>query len=636
MSKNLSQKVYPKCLLTWFAPVAASGGITGAIAGYVLTNNEKTGAGLWPAAAAGAVAAVFFWQLLAWMLAWAGGSGIREAGRRSAGAVASVCILPVLYLPLLLVGFPRGAEPWPDFLPVPEPLSPAWQFLLVMAASGGLVLSMLAWAFPVLRRGPINWLGRHPGVTLTMLMIASAATMSVMEIVRTRYLHGFANTAMFTDALRNIDSAQGPLYSSMFQASGASLLGVHSSFIWYLVFPLFRLWPSPDWLLILANVALGLAAIPVYLLSRRFFGPGVSLLFAAALLLNRLVLAQPGAGEMSEERFVPLLFLTAFYFWQAKRFGPFALFAILMLTIREDMGIVLAILGIISLVGRRSLIWWLLAIALGAAWFAVMTGWLIPAMNPSGVATRPLVIYGSFGDSTSEIIANMVFKPWLAFGAAFSGFLHKITVYHIFLSSGLGLPLFSGLVFLALPAVAESLLTQSAYPEHINMPTVAATVFPAFIAGAAFVERAVRRKWRVEVAAGLVLVPLFSSVMMTATWFSPDRFTPRDNYITAQRIMDRLPPGASVVLPIYLVVRAEPTQQPASYYQVPYEIDETGSLYVEQDYVLLDMKTLPRYKRYYDGFLALRDAMASSPDFRLVEQVDDLYLYQRQTAEPLR
>lgn len=628
MNKNLS--------LGLFAPVASAGAITGVIAGYALSNYQESGAGLWPAAAAGALAAVFIWQLCSRLLAGSGDAEIGEAGRRTAWAVAAVCILPILYLPLLLAGFPRGADPWPGATSLPEPLSPSWQMILVLAASAGLVLALLAWAFPALRRGPIDWLRRHPGVTIAMIIVVSVSAMCVMDIVRTHYLWGFANTAMFTDALRNINSAEGPLYSSMFQAAGASMLGVHSSFIWYLVYPLFLLWPSPDWLLILANVALGLAAIPVYLLSRRFFGAGVSLLLVMVLLLNRLVIAQAGAGEMSEERFFPLLFLSMFYFWYSRRFIPFALFAVLTLTVREDMGMVLAVLGIAALVGRRSLMWWLPALVLGMGWFALMTGWLIPAMNPAGAATRPLIIYGAFGDSVPGIAANLLFKPWLAWKAIFSGFMHRITAYHIFLSAGLGLPLFSGFVVLALPALAESLLTQSAYPEHLNMTTLAAAVFPAFITGAAFVEKKLRRRWRVEVAAGLVLISLFSSVMLTATWFSPDRFTPRENYDTAMGIMRRLPDDASVILPIYLVVMAEPGQRPYSYYQAPYEIDETGGLYVEQDYVLLDMKTLPTYKRYFDGFVALRETMESSPDFILVEQSDDLFLYQRRTAKPLR
>jgi uncharacterized membrane protein len=93
-------------------------------------------------------------------------------------------------------------------------------------------------------------------------------------------------------------------------------------FIWFIIYPLFVIWPSYQWLLIISDIALVLTAIPIYMLSRRFLKPGVSLLIVLVFLLNRLLVVQPGIGDLSEERFLPVLFVTAFYFWQTKRFLP--------------------------------------------------------------------------------------------------------------------------------------------------------------------------------------------------------------------------------------------------------------------------------------------------------------------------
>ncbi|MDO8736512.1 MAG: DUF2079 domain-containing protein [Thermoleophilia bacterium] len=556
-----------------------------------------------------------------------------EARNLAAWPFAFFAALPLLFAPFIYYRGKRVAH-----LPDSNLLNPNWQIYIVLAASAGLVFSMLAFRFVRLRKGPINAAGKHPAVTLTFIIGVWLVLACTMDILKTHYLHEAGdNIPIFADALNHAFSEDGTLYSKLLQANGSSLLGIHASFIWYLVYPLYIVWPRYEWLLTISNLALALAAIPLYLITKQYLGRGAGLLITLVYLFNRTIFSQPGIADITEERFLPVLLLTAFYFWTRKKFWPFLGFACLALTVREDMGIVLALLGVYSLIARRDWKWWLAPIVIGGGWFVVMVKWFIPSMNPFSEATRPLIIYSSLGENGSEIIKTLLFRPWRVIKVLFSDSAHLASLYGLWQSFGFGVTFLSASMIIAGPALAETLLIPQPSLSHFNVIAIAAALFPSMILGTARLEAFTRKRWNQSVAIPLLLLTLFSTAALSYTWFSPGKYEARYNYDTAMAIMSAIPPDTSVILPDYMIIKAQPGQDVRGYYQVPYEISQDGSLTIEQEYVVVD-EDIPEVwqgNRYYEGVMSVRDLIAGNPDFELLVDQDDLRLF-RNRAFPVR
>ena len=607
-----------------------TGFLLGGLAGLDFIPSTDTTGNVWPVLTAvlGAILFVGSWMLFSSLVSRKTDESFKSTRSSAFWPFIAAALLPVFYLPFLFYRSGRNAVLSSNLI-----LDPAWQTLLVLSLSLGLVVAFLLYRFPIGSQRLRKKITGHPGITITVMMMVWLVAANYMDISKNHYLNNCcANTPMFVDALRNAFSDQGPLYSQLFQAHGASLLGIHSSFIWYLFYPFFIIWPSYQWLLILSNIALALTAIPIYLLSKRFFGTGLSLIIVAIFLLNRTVIAQPGAADLSEERFLPLLLISSFYFWQTRRFYPFLFFGLLAITVREDVSIVFALIGLYSLIRKRKPKWYLAPIAIGSAWFMASMFWLIPAMNPAGLSTRPTAHYGQLGNSNIEIVKTLLFRPWRLLKILFSSMQHLATMYGLWLSFGFGITFLSASMLIAFPSLSETLLIDRPNLSHINAAAIAAALFPAFILGLFIFDRYILKKFRVSIAISLALVTLFSTSALAYTWFSPGRYTPRYNYGTAMEIMNQIPDDASVMLPIYMIIKAKPDQQVRGYYQVRYEVNQKGYLTIDEDYIVLDSRKIRKELQDIpenEGEKLVREKVQASPDYLMVLDRDDLQLYIR-------
>ncbi|MHB8922432.1 MAG: DUF2079 domain-containing protein [Thermoleophilia bacterium] len=576
------------------------------------------------AGAFGAAVLTVAWVTTSSLLVRSSGKDFTAVSHRAMWPFTAFVILPLEFLPFSALQT-AGEET------ILRPMDQAWQALMVLILAAGLVFSLMAYRFPVLQKGPISMVCRHPIITLLLFMAVWLTAACVMDILKTHFMNktGGYNTPIFTDALRHTFSDKGPIYSNMLMANGSSVLGIHSSFIWFLVYPLFAIWPSYEWIIILSNAAIALAAIPIYLLSRRFFSPGIGLLLVALFLLNRIVISQPGIGDLSELRFLPVLFLTAFYFWHTERFLPFTVFAFLCLTVREDLGIILVVWGLLAAFQRRSFKWVCAPIAMGGLWLAIMAAWVLPFYNPIGQpASRAVSRYGHLGNSAREIFTNLI-KPWILFRFPFSTVRHLAVWYTFFLSFGFVAPVLVSPIILSFVPVAEILFLSHPGLNLFNMLAVAATAFPAMILGLHAADRISAKKWHVKVSTSLILVSLFSTAALSYTWFNPSLFTPRYNYETALEILNKMPSGTSVILPDFMAAIAEPTHDVRGYYQVVYETNQSGELNLDQDYVVVDQNMPPRFQdtNLSDGLNQIKLALASSSKYVIILDKDDLQVY---------
>lgn len=163
------------------------------------------------------------------------------------------------------------------------------------------------------------------------------------------------------------------LKSSPLGGPVASHLGSHATWFAFLLAPLYALWQTSENLLVIQAVLMGAAAIPLYLLARRFVSVTLSVFVAYCYLFF------PGlhGANLYDFHYLPLgpFFLWfVLYFTERKRWFWVVLFALISLSVREDVAVALGFLGGLWLLSGRRPVAALGLLVLGAGYFVVMKG----------------------------------------------------------------------------------------------------------------------------------------------------------------------------------------------------------------------------------------------------------------------
>jgi uncharacterized membrane protein len=240
-------------------------------------------------------------------------------------------------------------------------------------------------------------------------------------------------------------------------------LGSHFDPILAALAPLWWVWPSPEALLVLQAVALAAGAIPLYLLARRHLPEWPAAAIACAYLLF------PPVQWLTVSDFHPValatpLLLAAWYFLDADRLWPFALFSAAAITTKEHVGLAVAGLGV---------------------WYALdrgerRTGTVIAVVAGAAALVAALVVVPSFAPAGGAFVSRYE-DPSL-------GWRDLGYVLRLLLPLALT-PL--GAAAALLPAVPELMLnafsstrTQTSVQTHY-----AATIAPALLVAAMFAVR---------------------------------------------------------------------------------------------------------------------------------------------------
>jgi len=584
----------------------------------------------------GACAYLLLWLAASALLARPTGVTAGGLMRRTA-LVFAVSLAPLIsYFPYLI--YRTGLEGESVELP---PLGTRYSSIALLVWSLILLAVLLRLTLSSDESRLLDRLTRRPALTLIIMMALWLVVFFVLDLVKDRYMQvNTLNSAVFSEAMLDITDSRGFMYGSVALVDGASIFGVHINAIFLFILPIFRLFPDYRTLLFLSDLALALAAWPFYLLARRHFSTAMSLMFAAMFLLHPVISAQPGRSDFSEIRFMPVLFLTTFYLFEARRFWWFCAAALGLMTVREDMGLFVAFFGIYALLRRYPLKWILTPLAGGLAWFAISVTVLLPRLSPTGTAIRSTVRYSALGSNGAEIAKTLIFRPWKAVQAALSTSSHLGAAYGLFLTTGAGLPFLSAAVLLAVPAVSELLFQQTTTLVNFMAMPAAASLLVAYIYGLSRLDRIAHRRWNLTAGATASVVGVITVFLALApfhTWFNADLYRPRYNYEAALQAFSMVPEDASVRLPEFMLAYAKPTQNLGGYLQASYQKEQEGIVTVNQNYLIIDRRIPMRTgdNRYYEGLIDVTEYILNSPDFRKVYGKDDIELYVRNGYEPV-
>jgi uncharacterized membrane protein len=396
----------------------------------------------------------------------------------------------------------------------------------------------------------------RPRALLWTAIAAFAAGMSALSVLQQQaFSTGRFDVGNLTQAVWS--TAHGRfLEVTDLQGRQISRLGAHFDPLVALLAPLWLVWPSPDLLLVTQAVCVALGAVPVFLLARKHLGSeGAGLAFALVYLLY------PPTQWLVVDDFHPValatpLLLGAIWFLDENRLVAFALCAGAACLTKEQIGLVVAMLGVWHAFGHGRRRAGAVIVAGGLLVAVVATAIVVPHFAPGGGSPFE-GRYAAVGGSPGGIATTALTHPGRI---ADTLTRHRDLTYLVDLLWPLAwLPLLSPLVALsALPELLLNLLSSTRTQTSIHFHYTAGAI-PGLVAGAVLAAARIRRRrpavWpflgralvAVVLLAGVVLGPL-------PVWrhvpFGSD-LAARDGVVSAHdraaaRVLRAIPPAAAV------------------------------------------------------------------------------------------
>jgi uncharacterized membrane protein len=286
-----------------------------------------------------------------------------------------------------------------------------------------------------------------------------------------------------------------------------SVLGDHFSPIDAALAPLYWIYDGPQTLLIAQAVLFALAIPWLWVFVRRAFGgAGWKATSAAYLVSIGYGLSWPIAAAVAfdyhEVAFVPVLTAVALERLQAGRLRTALVALALLLLVKEDMGLLVAGIGVALAVRwrptvRRQRLVGIGLVVVGLAYTALATYVLIPAFGGRG---DYYWAYSSLGQNVPQAIGHILSHPGQFIRTMFAPAPKLFTMKWLF-AAFCFLPLLSPLTLAALPLLVERMQAAPAFSAwwgvgaQYNAFLVVILVFAA-VDGAARLDRWVTRAWR--------------------------------------------------------------------------------------------------------------------------------------------
>src|SRR5579875_1412207 len=250
-----------------------------------------------------------------------------------------------------------------------------------------------------------------------------------------------------------------PLYS--IEAFGTTTrLSFHVEALFPFISLVYLIYPHPESLLVLQTVALGLGAVPTFLLARDILRSSwLALDFAAAYLLF------PALESMNLYEFHPVALATAlllFAFWFAYRrwYIPYILFSLAAIGTKEEIGLVVALMSLYLIFSGRNKAVGFAVGAFGVFWTLVSLLIIEPHYRVAGTTTYSHSRYSYLGHGIHGLLHTLLHNPSIFAQVAFTSW--KMGYIERLLAPVGFLPVFAPLVAaISLPTLAINLLSQS-------------------------------------------------------------------------------------------------------------------------------------------------------------------------------
>lgn len=312
-------------------------------------------------------------------------------------------------------------------------------------------------------------LSRLPGPLAFVL--AAAAVYFIVFAAFTMNRHEVYSSARFD--LGNMDQAvwntsEGRILETTSEAGeNRSRLANHADFLLIAFAPLYWIAASPHWLLAIQAAAVALGALPLFWIARRFLRRDwPAALIAAAYLFNP-GLQSANTFDFHSQTLAGTFLLFAFHYLLGRRLWPFVFFAVLASFCKEEISLIVAMMGLYMLVVERRPKWGIPVFAAGVGYFLLVMLVVIPAFNDGGASELVSERYGMVGGSMGGVLITALTDPLTVLGQAFTIDKLLYLAHLVGLGGVLGL-LSPATLLIPLPEIAINLLSDRAQMTNIH------------------------------------------------------------------------------------------------------------------------------------------------------------------------
>jgi uncharacterized membrane protein len=255
------------------------------------------------------------------------------------------------------------------------------------------------------RRGGLLRILEDRGLCAVLVSVVLWCAVMYLHVWRRHDRYGtFDNDLGFHDQFVWL-LARGKTFSTVL---GLPPFGHNATFGYFLLAPFSWLGMGPQGLNLINTIAVGLGAVPLYLLARDRLGePWRAVPFGLVWLLHPVV--QGNVWETFHPDAMAMAPLLAAYLCASRRrWWWFGLWAALALIWKADVSLALAAMGVlIALRWNRRVGWGTVAVA--TLWFTLTVGVMIPRNSGGGTVFGPL--YGDLGDTPVDVARTAVTDP---------------------------------------------------------------------------------------------------------------------------------------------------------------------------------------------------------------------------------
>ncbi len=239
---------------------------------------------------------------------------------------------------------------------------------------------------------------------------------------------------------------------------GVMRFAIHFEPILFLVSLFYLIWADPKLLLILQTVVVALGAFPAFWIARLRLRSEPAAVVIALLYLLYPVQQQATTSDFHAVTFTASLLLFTLYFLYTRRTLWLFVFALLSMACKEEISLLVLMLGLWTVVFQHRWRTGLLLFLSGACWFVLAVYVIMPHFSPTH---HPLLIsrYDDLGKGPFQVMHTLLLHPGTFFNQYVLENDHMAYLHIIFLPA-LGLPLLAPWVLvLAVPSLILNMIS---------------------------------------------------------------------------------------------------------------------------------------------------------------------------------
>ncbi len=383
-----------------------------------------------------------------------------------------------------------------------------------------------------------------------------------------------------------------------------SHFAIHISPVFYVLLPLYALFPSPVTLELVQPLILGSAVLPAMLLAKHYRLSNARAVAVCFLTLFHPALVSGTNYDLHENCFLYPLLLWVFYFFETERYVLLALFSLLTLTVKEDAAVYLVFFALFALLSRGKPKTAAL-LGGGAVQYFLIAVFLLTKYG-NGVMSGRYENFLPQGGSLFDVIKNVLAAPGYVFTQLLvdkqGGYAAK-PLFLLQMFAPLGFLPFAvkkvSRLLLILPMVLVNLMTVYPYQYDIGFQYhfgVLAFLLYLSVMNLGEMPRPTAKKFLGVSAAVTALLFAVAAFPRSAYYFNK-YFGHLDDYAVMNEALAEIPDDASVVCSTYLLPHL--CERDEIYEDWYHQTDKNE----DADYVILDMRY--NYREYRDKYEAL-------------------------------